>query len=241
MGMHYNMIIEKARFVWIVISLFSVSIQAAISVDNESLFSVVLPLLDEGKTVTITATGVSMMPTIENGARVLLEKRESYETGDIVLAHLSSGMYVLHRIHTKTENSVVLKGDANTTEESCPLDSIKAFGSKIALIPVDWAQPLDTPMIGHSRWMINPMYYVQKIGDATLLLSKQASRVDFSSATTFNETAEFVFTSMKGKIFDLNDCVDALLQEYEVDKLRATLDCVNLLMTWYTLGIIEIK
>lgn len=243
MGIHYNKIIEKSRVVWIVISLFSVSVQASVSVDNESLFSVVISLLEGGKTVTITATGVSMMPTIENGAKVLLEKREVYETGDIVLAHLSSGKYVLHRIRAKMGKSVVLKGDANMTEEYCPLDSIKAYGSKIedSLIPVDIAQPLDTPMIEHRRWKINPMYYVQKIGDATFLLPRQVSHVDLSSAKTFNETAEFVYTSMKGRIFSLNDCVNVLLQEYDVDRQTATLDCVNLLITWYTLGIIEVK
>ena len=129
----------------IVIFLFlspSVGAQTGITIDNELFFRVVIPLINKGHTATILAKGKSMIPFICDGDKVLLEKYERYKNGDVVLAHLSEGRYVLHRIVSLHNDSVALMGDGNLYgREYCPVDSLKALcrtmigkkGNKISL------------------------------------------------------------------------------------------------------------
>ncbi len=66
---------------------------------NEILFPEVAALLNDGHTVTLRAKGNSMMPFIVGGRdSVVLEKADLLRTGDIVLARLQDGSYVLHRV-----------------------------------------------------------------------------------------------------------------------------------------------
>ena len=46
--------------------------------------------------------------------------------GDVVLAEIAPGCYVLHRIIAVEEYRIILQGDGNLTAESCPADGIKA-------------------------------------------------------------------------------------------------------------------
>ena len=71
-------------------------------------------LLDEGREVRFTPKGVSMRPFIEGGRdSVILKKNGAVEVGDIVLAKLESGSYVLHRVIKKSSERLILMGDGN--------------------------------------------------------------------------------------------------------------------------------
>ena len=55
-----------------------------------------------------------MRPFIEHTRdRVFLEKRDSYDVGDAVLAQIAPGHYVLHRIIEKQGENLTLQGDGN--------------------------------------------------------------------------------------------------------------------------------
>ena len=55
-----------------------------------------------------------MRPFIEHTRdRVFLEKRDSYNVGDAVLAQITPGHYVLHRIIEKKGVDLTLQGDGN--------------------------------------------------------------------------------------------------------------------------------
>ena len=81
---------------------------------NEVYFSEVKRILSEGQSVQIPAKGQSMFPFIRDRKDLLiLGQADSLEIGDIVLAHLSNGMFVLHRIIQLSSQEVRLMGDGN--------------------------------------------------------------------------------------------------------------------------------
>lgn len=83
-------------------------------IPNAILLGEVKSLLAEGKDVVIPTKGSSMLPFIR-GSRdsVALRKLETLEVGDIVLAEIRKGVYVLHRVFELDGDDVTLMGDGN--------------------------------------------------------------------------------------------------------------------------------
>ena len=116
-----------------------------IQLPNAEFLPHVCALVDEGHNVSIRAKGSSMRPFLESGRDIaVLSKKESYKVGDVVLAEIEKGHYVLHRIdaiHTpqgfavKTATSdpearITLRGDGNVRgTESCLLRDIRCIAS----------------------------------------------------------------------------------------------------------------
>lgn len=90
-------------------------------VPNEQMLGEVKTLLGEGRSVVFLAKGSSMRPFIEGDAdSVLLERSERVQAGDIALARLDSGIWVLHRVVSVCDGKVTLRGDGNLRgEEHC--------------------------------------------------------------------------------------------------------------------------
>lgn len=83
-------------------------------VPNAILLGEVKSLLAEGKDVVIPTKGSSMLPFIRGGRdSVNLRRLDDIEVGDIVLAEIREGVYVLHRVFAIDGESVTLKGDGN--------------------------------------------------------------------------------------------------------------------------------
>lgn len=94
---------------------------------NAQLLPEVIKLLDEGHTVTLRLRGNSMRPFLEdNRDRALLVRATHLKTGDPVLAEISPGHYVLHRIININNDSVTLRGDGNLSIEKCMIGDVKA-------------------------------------------------------------------------------------------------------------------
>lgn len=93
---------------------------------NEVYFSEVKRILSEGQSVQIPAKGQSMFPFIRDRKDLLiLGQVDSFEIGDIVLAHLSNGMFVLHRIIQLSSQEITLMGDGNIqAKEYCQQNQI---------------------------------------------------------------------------------------------------------------------
>lgn len=83
-------------------------------IPNAILLGEVRSLLAEGKDVVIPTKGCSMLPFIR-GSRdsVTLRKLDTLEVGDIVLAEIREGVYVLHRVFELDGDDVTLMGDGN--------------------------------------------------------------------------------------------------------------------------------
>lgn len=95
---------------------------------NDHLLPEVARLVAEGESVNIKTKGCSMLPFIHGGKdSVVLVKAEDVKPMDIVLAEVSEGMFVLHRVMEIKDGYVVLMGDGNIRgRERCRKDKVLA-------------------------------------------------------------------------------------------------------------------
>lgn len=93
----------------------------------------IIELLNEGHTVTMALHGNSMRPFLKDGRDKALLKAvtmaEELNKGDAVLAEVSEGEYVLHRIVACNDEQIVLLGDGNITPERCRRGDIRAIAT----------------------------------------------------------------------------------------------------------------
>lgn len=96
-------------------------------IPNDVLLGLARKMIQEGHTVTINVKGYSMRPFLEHlRDKVLLEAITEPHVGDAVLAEISPGTYVLHRIIALEGDCVTLMGDGNVrgTEQCMRADLV---------------------------------------------------------------------------------------------------------------------
>jgi len=94
---------------------------------NDIFLPQVVSLLKEGHTVTLPLRGRSMRPFLEDGRdKALLQLADAPQVGDAVLAEISKGHFVLHRIIRIEGDQVTLRGDGNLRDEHCLLGDVRA-------------------------------------------------------------------------------------------------------------------
>lgn len=100
-----------------------------LQLENAEFLPHVCQFVNEGHTVSIRAKGNSMRPFVESDRDVaVLTKGKGYKVGDVVLAEIVPGHYVLHRIDRIEGNAVTLRGDGNVGgTEHCRLEDIRAL------------------------------------------------------------------------------------------------------------------
>lgn len=100
---------------------------------NDILMGEVTRLVTEGEKVTLLTKGNSMLPFIHGESdSVLLESPGELSEDMVVLAEVSQGSYVLHRILAIAGDKVVLMGDGNLKgKEVCRRSDVKAVAVKI--------------------------------------------------------------------------------------------------------------
>lgn len=100
---------------------------------NDLMLTEVSNMLAEGNEVIILTKGYSMLPfIIGDKDSVKLIRKDVYEVGDIVLANVSKGRWVLHRLIEVGENGVTLKGDGNLDGvEKCRMENISGCAVEI--------------------------------------------------------------------------------------------------------------
>ncbi len=84
-------------------------------VKSEAMFPVVSEILNHGGHAWISVTGMSMYPFLRENRDSVELKAVSFKDinrGDIVLIKRSTGLYVLHRVLKKTDDSFFMIGDA---------------------------------------------------------------------------------------------------------------------------------
>ncbi len=83
-------------------------------IPNDILLGEVTKILAAGQEVILLAKGNSMLPFLHSEKdSVALQKKEDVSIGDIVLAQISEGHYVLHRIIAIDGEKLTLMGDGN--------------------------------------------------------------------------------------------------------------------------------
>lgn len=98
---------------------------ANITISNDIIIPHFIEEMNNGHTVTFRPKGRSMRPFLEDGRdKVVLKKATEINIGDVVLAEVAKGTYVLHRVVNVTDGRVILRGDGNINTENCTLDDI---------------------------------------------------------------------------------------------------------------------
>lgn len=96
---------------------------------NDVLLPEVRKMISEGHTVTLKVRGNSMRPFLESSRDyVLLAPFDDVSVGDVVLAEVSKGRFVLHRVIRRSGDDLVLKGDGNPFQtEACRVADVAAM------------------------------------------------------------------------------------------------------------------
>ena len=118
------------------------------TVDNDVLIAEIDKFLKEGRPVTFLAKGYIMLPFITGWAESVEMHRleRPPRRGDILLAKVTSGHYVLHRVvQVDASGRITLMGDGNYRgKESCTVDDVVG----IAMYAIDYK--------GHKRDLYTP-------------------------------------------------------------------------------------
>ena len=104
-----------------------------LEIPNAILLAEVSDCIAGGHEVVIRTKGSSMLPFIRGDRdSVLLYRKETVEVGDIVLAEISPGCYVLHRVFAVDGDRLTLMGDGNLRgRESCRICDVKGTVKEI--------------------------------------------------------------------------------------------------------------
>lgn len=98
-----------------------------VRMNNAELFPHIISLLEEGHTVTLKLRGYSMRPFLEdNRDTAVMRKVTDIVCWEPVLAEISQGQYVLHRIIDIDGDNITLLGDGNLNVEHCSKKDVKA-------------------------------------------------------------------------------------------------------------------
>ena len=96
--------------------------------DNSIFLPQVVSLIEEGHRATIVARGNSMRPFIEDVRdKLVFGQVDSLSVGDVILAEVTKGHFVCHRIERLEGDVVTMRGDGNVVgTETFPRSQVRA-------------------------------------------------------------------------------------------------------------------
>ena len=99
-----------------------------LTVENEIFLPQVVQLIREGHHVTIMARGNSMRPFIEDSRdKLVFGMPDQIAVGDVILAEVTKGHFVCHRIERLAGGVVTMRGDGNVVgTEVFPVENVRA-------------------------------------------------------------------------------------------------------------------
>jgi len=83
-----------------------------------------------------------------------------------------------------------------------------------------------------------PGFNLRTVCGVNVIVAQGRENIDFNNIINLNETAAFLWNSVAGKEFTIEDLVGNLLAEYEVDEATALADCTALAKEWIEVGIV---
>lgn len=104
-----------------------------VTLPNDLLLGEVKDLIAQGHSVTLRVRGNSMMPLLhDNKDSVILTPYSNPQKGELVLAEIKHGVYVLHRIIKIDGQRITLMGDGNISgTEQCLIRNIAGIATEI--------------------------------------------------------------------------------------------------------------
>lgn len=139
---------------------------------NEYYLPLVCEYVEKGKNVSINLKGNSMRPFLESDRDVgWLQRADGYKIGELVLAEIFKGHFVLHRIDDirvkekkfkkkccDKDADVTLRGDGNVRgTESCKLKDVRALCFKVIRNGKEW------DLTKSKRWKVFSWYWTHTL------------------------------------------------------------------------------
>ena len=82
-------------------------------------------------------------------------------------------------------------------------------------------------------------FKIRPLGTETVLIPEKMQTVNFNKMISLNSSAAFLWKSVVGKDFTVDDLADALVAEYGIDRELALTDSKAIAEKWIEAGIVE--
>lgn len=82
-------------------------------------------------------------------------------------------------------------------------------------------------------------FKMRKLGREYIVVPESTGLVNFNKMISFNETAAFLWESVVGMDFSVDDLTQMLVGKYEVDEQTAAADAARLAQSWEEAGLIS--
>nr|MBP7472765.1 PqqD family protein [Prevotella sp.] len=77
-----------------------------------------------------------------------------------------------------------------------------------------------------------PGFNIRKVCGENIIVAEGIENIDFSNIISMNESSAFLWNSVAGKDFSVEDLVKLLTEEYEVDEDTARKDVETVVKQW---------
>ena len=82
-------------------------------------------------------------------------------------------------------------------------------------------------------------FEIRNVCGENIIIAHGKENIDFTKVITLNESAVLLWNKAVGKDFTEEDLVNVLLDEYDVEVLRAAEDVKNLVTLWVEAGLVN--
>ncbi len=81
-------------------------------------------------------------------------------------------------------------------------------------------------------------FILRSLGNEFILVAEGLEAADANHMVSMNESAAYLWRSVKGKDFDADTLADLLLEEYDITREVAEKDVASLIQTWRDAGVV---
>lgn len=81
-------------------------------------------------------------------------------------------------------------------------------------------------------------FILRKLGKEHIVVGEGLAQVNFNKMIALNDSATYLWQSVEGKDFTVEDLVDLLLEKYDVEREIAAKDAAALAKAWLEAGIV---
>ena len=82
-------------------------------------------------------------------------------------------------------------------------------------------------------------FRLRPLGRDYIVTPESVERINFNKMISLNSSAAYLWQSVEGKEFSVDDLKDLLLEKYDVDEERAASDAARIAQNWKDAGIAE--
>lgn len=82
-------------------------------------------------------------------------------------------------------------------------------------------------------------FVLRPLGDEFIITGEGPAQVNFNKMISLNSTAAYLWRSVEGREFSVDDLTALLLEEYDVDEGTASKDALAIVNKWIEIGLVE--